>query len=168
MALQRFLPCHPQKKNDMLKSWLIIGLASALLIGCAESSSDGEKQGESDEVQVVEETKTEEAAGENEPFTFTTTKPGEAVPQPVNNTQPTAGLNPAHGEPGHDCAIPVGAPLDGSGGQTQPSTPPIGAQPVAQPQPNLQSGAPANGLNPAHGQPGHDCAVAVGAPLPAK
>ncbi|MDG3581548.1 MULTISPECIES: hypothetical protein [Galbibacter] len=30
---------------------------------------------------------------------------------------------------------------------------------------NTQQSAPANGLNPAHGQPGHRCDIAVGAPL---
>lgn len=150
----------------MLKSWLTIGVVALLLVGCSENTSKNEEQVNADEPKAIQEDKSEEATGGNEPFTFTTTKPGEAVPQPVNISQPTAGLNPAHGEPGHDCAIPVGAPLDGSGGQSQPAGLPAGAQPVAQP--NLQTGAPANGLNPAHGQPGHDCAVAVGAPLPAK
>ncbi|MBW3545059.1 MAG: hypothetical protein KY428_05555 [Bacteroidetes bacterium] len=79
----------------------------------------------------------------------------------------SAALNPPHGQPGHRCDIEVGAPL---------TTP-------ALPQPNLQmpaigSPAPAGGAtaapaggttvagtNPPHGEPGHDCAVPVGAPL---
>jgi hypothetical protein len=31
-----------------------------------------------------------------------------ALPQPTNGN---VRLNPAHGAPGHDCAIPVGQPL---------------------------------------------------------
>lgn len=67
--------------------------------------------------------------------------------------QSAAGVNPAHGEPGHRCDIPVGASL---------STPPKS---------NSASGvmsSPSAGkmLNPAHGQPGHRCDIAVGAPLP--
>ncbi len=73
-------------------------------------------------------------------------------------------LNPAHGQPGHDCAIAVGAPLNGkrAAAPTAPQAKPVmNVAPAA---------APAKGgsgrVNPAHGQPGHDCAVAVGAPLP--
>lgn len=78
-------------------------------------------------------------------------------------------LNPPHGEPGHRCEIPVGAPLDGSaatGGQTI-TIPPVEAAPspatlpVTMPPTNT-----AGKLNPPHGEPGHDCAVPVGSPLP--
>ena len=72
-----------------------------------------------------------------------------------------AGLNPAHGEPGHRCDIAVGAPLN-SAPAAQPAvqaTPPVQATPSAAP---VATGA---GLNPAHGQPGHDCSIPVGAPL---
>jgi hypothetical protein len=31
---------------------------------------------------------------------------------PVNNNTSTANLNPPHGQPGHRCEIPVGAPLN--------------------------------------------------------
>lgn len=82
-------------------------------------------------------------------------------------TPPVAaeGLNPVHGAPGHRCDIDVGAPL---------------SSPVAQPNATMQQAAPQmpvapsatptaseNGkkLNPAHGMPGHDCALPVGAPL---
>ena len=66
-----------------------------------------------------------------------------------------SGLNPAHGMPGHDCAVDVGAPLPGV-------AVPAASQAVASSQ-NLIANSR---INPAHGQPGHDCAVAVGAPLP--
>ena len=73
-------------------------------------------------------------------------------------------LNPAHGQPGHDCAVEVGAPLKSSGAAkanvittpTVSTTPTINAQPAAK---------TAAGLNPPHGQPGHKCEVEVGAPL---
>lgn len=70
-------------------------------------------------------------------------------------------LNPAHGQPGHDCAIPVGAPLNSKPASGQNMTPPpapVQNQPAAAP---TGSGM----VNPPHGQPGHDCAVPVGAPL---
>lgn len=79
----------------------------------------------------------------------------------------TVALNPAHGQPGHDCAIPVGAPLGGAAaGSTAASakisTPPP-VTPLSGPIPKFNA---ALNVNPAHGQPGHDCSVAVGAPLP--
>ncbi len=91
----------------------------------------------------------------------------QTVPKATTEQQNnTSGLltNPAHGQPGHDCALPVGAPLkqnvsNAVPAQTATAPQPATAQPVAQ--------QPSNGqkLNPAHGQPGHDCAKPVGAPL---
>ncbi len=139
----------------MSKSWLTIGLVCFLLAGCADSTSNNEQEAEVDAVETVEETNTEAEANA-----------AELEVAPAVNTATTAdqgqvALNPPHGEPGHDCAIAVGAPLDGSGAQPQINTAPVVTQ-----QPAAQSVAPADGLNPPHGEPGHDCAVAVGAPLP--
>src|SRR5690554_1359979 len=71
---------------------------------------------------------------------------------PNINNNPSANLNPPHGQPGHDCAVPVGQPLPSASGASMPvvNKPTIN-QPVR--------------INPPHGQPGHDCAVAVGDPL---
>lgn len=130
----------------------------------------------------------------------TTTAPQvKTAPQQVSTIKPTiAGntgdgkLNPAHGQPGHRCDIPAGAPLNSTPQKTtapkaantnittaptivNPSTMPA-LQPAQAPQSNdAANGAPAlisNGsgakLNPEHGKPGHDCKVAVGQPLPGK
>ncbi|MGV3657800.1 MAG: hypothetical protein ACO1NX_07590 [Chitinophagaceae bacterium] len=75
----------------------------------------------------------------------------------------TAALNPAHGQPGHRCDIPEGAPLNSAPvqGTTMPApglnmqTAPAAATPVA-----------GKRINPPHGQPGHSCDVPVGEPLP--
>jgi hypothetical protein len=106
----------------------------------------------------------------------------------IPNTQPAAvpasaqtatGMNPAHGQPGHRCDIAVGAPLSSPPGQNPNVTPdvPNGSSPqtitmpaVHPSQPQMQTTAPASGptapgMNPPHGQPGHDCAIAVVAPL---
>ena len=117
------------------------------------------------------------------------------ITQPTTVSQPAItqsaktitakGMNPAHGEPGHRCDISVGAPLN--------STPTNLAKPAAvngasniTPMPtatqnssiipalqNTSISTPAKTasaftgkINPAHGQPGHDCKVAVGQPLP--
>ncbi|CAM4073311.1 hypothetical protein [Gillisia limnaea] len=78
-----------------------------------------------------------------------------------SNTQTTASLNPQHGQPGHRCDIPVGAPLDQAAGNsnTQNTTP---ASTTTSP---VWSNDAAPVKNPPHGQPGHDCAVPVGADL---
>ena len=91
------------------------------------------------------------------------------------------GMNPSHGQPGHRCDIPVGAPLNspvakpvaatpaqsGTTSKTFTVTPPPATNANAVPA-LLSTEAPkvAEGMNPAHGQPGHRCDIAVGAPLP--
>lgn len=95
------------------------------------------------------------------------------------------GMNPSHGQPGHRCDIPVGSPLStpvakpvaatpAQSGTVEKSftvTPPANNNAV----PALLSTETANnakpvatkeGTNPVHGQPGHRCDIAVGAPLP--
>ena len=110
-------------------------------------------------------------------------------PQMVTTTQtapvPVAvgkGMNPSHGQPGHRCDIPVGAPLNSPPGKgattTTPATP--GKAYTVTSTPNkttaTNSGVPAllstpapvttaPGMNPPHGQAGHRCDIAVGAPL---
>ena len=77
-----------------------------------------------------------------------------------------AGLNPPHGQPGHDCAIAVGAPLNGSPAPiAAPQSAPAMNFPTASPSTSPASTTSGQRLNPPHGQPGHDCAVQVGAPL---
>lgn len=81
----------------------------------------------------------------------------------------TAQLNPPHGEPGHRCEIPVGAPLDGSPapGATSITIPPAGSAPSPAAMPiTMPANTNTGMLNPPHGEPGHDCNVAVGSPLP--
>ncbi|WP_281231013.1 hypothetical protein [Flavobacterium gelatinilyticum] len=109
---------------------------------------------------------------QNQPQVVTTTT------TPVKTAK---GMNPPHGQPGHRCDIAVGAPLNspaakaaaatstsqgGTASQSFTVTPPPASNPV----PALLSTEPeqktAEGMNPPHGQPGHRCDVAVGAPLP--
>lgn len=98
-----------------------------------------------------------------------------AVAQPGQPGQPTTtapGMNPPHGEPNHRCDIAVGAPLNSAPSKNAapqnptPAPAPIQAQPQMQPQATAPAGVTAPGMNPPHGQPGHKCEVAVGAPLP--
>jgi hypothetical protein len=64
----------------------------------------------------------------------------------------TARLNPKHGDPGHRCDLPVGAPLNGSTANSAPIM-------------STQQPAASQRLNPKHGDPGHRCDLPVGAPL---
>jgi len=93
------------------------------------------------------------------------------LPVATNNSvaQKTAnGINPAHGQPGHRCEIAVGAPLD-SKPAPKTAAPAVATTAVpasATVSPVGDKVAP--GMNPAHGQPGHRCDIAVGAPLNSK
>lgn len=82
----------------------------------------------------------------------------------------TKGVNPAHGQPGHRCDIAVGAPLNSAPPQQGLVTAQAG-QTVQVSQPQVVTTTTttpvkvAKGMNPPHGQPGHRCDIAVGAPL---
>lgn len=97
--------------------------------------------------------------------------PATVVPSLNQNTAGNVKLNPKHGEPGHRCDIQVGAPLNSKPNTVSQPAPtvssnaPLGAAAI----PALQlpnTGANASGkVNPKHGEPGHRCDIAVGAPL---
>ncbi|WP_228412538.1 MULTISPECIES: hypothetical protein [unclassified Chryseobacterium] len=79
------------------------------------------------------------------------------------------GMNPPHGQPGHRCDIPVGQPLS-----SKPASAPQPVQNMVQttstpaPAPaeqNLAMGEKPK-VNPAHGEPWHNCSLKVGDPLP--
>lgn len=76
------------------------------------------------------------------------------------------GMNPPHGEPGHRCDIPVGQPLSSKPAPAAAQPTPVQApQPTPVSQPAVANTGPKPKLNPAHGEPWHDCAKQVGAPL---
>lgn len=93
--------------------------------------------------------------------------------QQVQQPQATApGMNPPHGQPGHRCDIPVGSPLSQpvkAGANTTTATPGQAPATITKFNPaTATASAPvktAPGMNPPHGQPGHRCDIAVGAPL---
>ncbi len=98
----------------------------------------------------------------NGPFTTIDQQPLPSIPEQFT-PKSTAALNPKHGSPGHRCDIAVGAPLNSTAQPAQQNAPVIQTLP-AQPKALPKSGGTVK-LNPAHGQPGHDCAIAVGKPL---
>ncbi len=89
--------------------------------------------------------------------------------QPINSNTAAAGLNPAHGQPGHRCELAVGAPLNSSPTPVKANT--SQATTVSTPVTYIQSQSktvtPA-GMNPPHGEPGHRCDITVGQPLNSK
>jgi hypothetical protein len=90
-----------------------------------------------------------------------------AAPAPAGGTG-SGKINPPHGQPGHVCGTPVGAPLDGSSAAASAPKPSV-APVTTNPQPAATgTNTVASGTNPPHGQPGHVCGTPVGAPLPAK
>lgn len=163
----------------MKKILLILGLVSTILfVSCKKD---------------VESTTTEETQKSAQPFSGETwlkqrmgtkSQPQTSQPQSqqaVQNQQTTTtapGMNPPHGQPGHRCEIPVGAPLNSKpaqNAQAQKPTPVVSPKPVEKPVMNVNSNSGSAtivgmstppGINPPHGQEGHRCDIAVGAPLP--
>jgi hypothetical protein len=97
----------------------------------------------------------------------------------TSKTVTPKGMNPPHGQPNHRCDIPVGAPLNSKPAATAttattpaPTSGEVSKNITVQPPvPALLSTSSANtetheGMNPPHGQAGHRCDIAVGAPLP--
>ncbi len=77
------------------------------------------------------------------------------------------GMNPPHGQPLHRCDIPVGAPLNSPINTTQKTANSTTAtQTSTNNVPALLATPTPEGMNPPHGQDGHRCDIAVGAPLP--
>jgi hypothetical protein len=83
------------------------------------------------------------------------------------------GMNPAHGAPRHRCDIAVGMTLNSVPANATKIASPAQSTFTAQ---NVNTAAnskmtvtpavaTAKGMNPPHGQPGHKCEIAVGAPL---
>jgi len=81
-----------------------------------------------------------------------------------NPVKTAPGMNPPHGQPGHRCDIPVGQPLN-SKPAAQNIQPQTVSQPVSAPQTAANNTGPKPKLNPAHGEPWHDCAKKVGEAL---
>jgi hypothetical protein len=98
------------------------------------------------------------------PTTAAVTTPAPATPAVAK------GKNPAHGQPGHRCDIAVGAPLDSKPGTGMPvpttTQPAANASAAAAPAVTPATNASGVRINPPHGQPGHNCSVQVGQPLP--
>ena len=126
-------------KNKKYLSLVLFSVITILVCSCRENP------------------KTTEAATTNQ---TETAAPIKNTATPVTSGDGVA-MNPAHGQPGHRCEIPVGAPLDSKPAPVKTNT---NTSDVFLDDSNSTT-LPKGTLNPAHGQPGHRCDVQVGKPL---
>ena len=166
-------------------SILLITFSLLGIVSCTENktSTGNTDENQNEQIQASVDTPALETGENAAASAETPAASGQQVTPASTSAGPTAeALNPAHGEPGHDCSIPVGAPLSSAkaggtntiqmgnqnpssvqGSQTiTPAQPPapVMAIPGNQTPPNMTGKA-----NPAHGEPGHDCSKPVGAIL---
>jgi hypothetical protein len=149
----------------LLKFFPVILALSLILVSCSEETKKNDSKDDTTKTEI--QTQNNAANLNNKPIAPITTGAPAGSPK-IQQVTPT-GINPAHGQPGHDCKIAVGAPLNSTpnAATSNPFNP-------AQQQAPAPSGPRVNqvtnqatmpGMNPPHGQPGHDCKIAVGAPL---
>lgn len=171
----------------MKKILLLISAYSGFLVGCSNTNnstgndatpvieSSSEQNNEGAVIPAPAEIPSPTIQPTTDPV-VTTVNPSATISAPQQQaTSTAAGMNPAHGQPGHRCDIAVGAPLNSPAGvnpTTAAPTPSAAPAPVtvpsaspAAPVVTETSGVTPPGMNPPHGEPGHDCAIAVGAPL---
>ncbi len=148
----------------MIKKILLFAATSTLLWSCG-SEDNTEKDGTA----AVPATQNAPVANTDTPGNALTeavqAKDGAMTPQnavvEAQANSKAAGdvkLNPAHGQPGHTCSLPVGAPLTAAATAAPAAAQPVQmapASPAAAPQ--GQQLLPDGKVNPPHGQPGHVC-----------
>lgn len=166
----------------MNKIFPVITILSLFFLGCASNDPESDQT-----IVPIQKPTTTTLVGDSSQTGKTLTVPGldkNITTPPVitktsvaANPKTTVGMNPPHGQPGHRCDISVGAPLNSksnpqvSKGATSPVKTLV-TSPVKTitPSPVITNAVPVTNaagvkLNPPHGQPGHDCAIAVGQPL---
>jgi len=168
------LSLHVHIKSTLMKKTLSAIIVSCFLFACGNTNEGQES------ASAISDSVPEQAVhADSMPAAAATTPDNSGAliaPAPVNpSAAPAAsnatGLNPAHGEPGHRCDISVGAPLNSAPAAAPSGNPVIStpsspaAAPVSAPTTNAPAATTAPGMNPPHGEPGHDCAIPVGAPL---
>ncbi|WP_211196198.1 hypothetical protein [Flavobacterium sp. H122] len=87
----------------------------------------------------------------------------------ANNPTTATKINPPHGQPGHVCGNETqqqNVPAQSQTANNQQFT--VSQTAVTTNNTNQPTAKTAKGMNPAHGQPGHRCDIAVGVPLNSK
>ena len=154
----------------MRTKYLIATLASVALISCKQELMPQENSNAQELTApgATAQTTTQPLPANAQPQQAAVQPGVQATAQPVAQApvKVAKGMNPPHGQPGHRCDIAVGAPLN------SPAATPAKAAPMTiTPTPgsgSVKEVTPvktAPGMNPPHGQPGHRCDIAVGAPL---
>lgn len=156
-----------------MKSFLSLLFVSSILLTSCKKEVELQKNAPTTNVvpftEIGKQMKNEASTATQVQQDKSTINPNKAV---VTSGPVAAGMNPAHGQPGHRCDIPVGAALNAPPATTASKT---AVQPQDQPVPIstvTTTSAPAataptpEGMNPPHGQANHKCDIAVGAPLP--
>src|SRR4028119_1665607 len=87
-----------------------IAIATCFILIACNSSIDQNRDQITTQAEV-EKTGNAQAAGTTTPVTSSQLQPA-AITLPTAASGATKRLNPAHGQPGHDCAVAVGAPLN--------------------------------------------------------
>lgn len=138
---------------QIIKKSPLLLCAGALFIFTSCGGSEADSSDTLDEIEAVNEAPRSAPninGADSQTIQEAKTTDNENAPMNMNaGSENEVKLNPAHGMPGHDCAIAVGQPLN-----------PAPAANMLNTNPNKTVR-----LNPAHGAPGHDCAVEVGQPL---
>ncbi len=147
-------------------------VASAFLTAVLFSSCKKELQPQESSNAVANEAKASDTQNVNQQLEVQNQNPQMVQAPNQVQTQPKVtapGMNPPHGQPNHRCDIADGAPLNSPRGAmpAQQSAPVQTTMPQGQVS-NVPAVATPPGMNPPHGQAGHLCEIAVGAPLPKK
>ena len=155
---------------QFLKSFLAFLFLSILIVSCGDNSEKSNASGSVEkQLKETSSNRSDQDATGNQLRLQNSSNTNASAGNGMTQTTP-AGINPPHGQPGHDCKIPVGQPLDGSTlnmtNSAQNNTLNAGPRVDNVPQATRPQTQTAPGLNPPHGQPGHDCKIPVGQPLP--
>lgn len=140
-------------KNHNLKSvFAFISIFTLFLFSSCSPARNDSRQ--TPQVPALPENQLENSSVETE-------KSAVEIPEAANQESTTENssaviMNPPHGQPGHRCEIPVGAPLN-----SQPTN--TTQQVTSNPSPSTNNAGVM--INPPHGEPGHRCEIPVGAPL---
>lgn len=145
----------------MKHSFLIISSACLLFTACGSNDKEPETDPSLGTPAIGQQDSVASAAA---PMmaTDSISMPTATAAVPAGTQPAAAGTNPPHGQPGHRCDIAVGAPLNSAPAQqaAKAAAPAITTTPAP-----AATAKTAPGMNPPHGQPGHRCDIAVGAPL---
>lgn len=150
----------------MIRNILLLAATSTLLWSCGSDNSESDATaGAPATTQNAATTNTDTSNKSNALTEAVQAKDGAVAPQNeaagAQANSKAAGevkLNPPHGQPGHSCAVAVGAPLTAAATAAPAAAPqPMQMAPAGPTAAPAQQLLPDGKVNPPHGQPGHVC-----------